>query len=394
MPAAAGLLNRALLVLPSEDERRTDLRLALADALSEIDLEAADGILDVVIADAVASGDEGTEWQARLMRGWVQLSGQQLSVEEADKLVEKGLEVLTRLGHDAGLTRAWRLRAHAANMEGYVTLVGTSMRSAAVHGSRAGEVRLATESDFWTGFAAYFGETPLHEAWAIWEEIDSRAGTPLQQTHASFWRGCLEGLAGNLETGIATVARARLRYAELGNRAFYGGSANPHAELELLADDPAAAEKTLRGGLAELEQLGDRAYSSTLLAQLTEALYEQGRLEEAAAALEKAESLSAPDDALNNAWFPLLRAMILAHRGELIEAESLARKGIVTSLSLKGHITQVARAHGTLAKVLRLTGRTAESREEAERALELYERKGNVPAADKVRSFLAELVAT
>ena len=65
-------------------------------------------------------------------------------------------------------------------------------------------------------------------------------------------------------------------------RAMYGGSANPHAELQVLSNDPAAAEKTLRDGLTELERLGDRSYSSTLLAQLAEALYEQGRLDAAA----------------------------------------------------------------------------------------------------------------
>jgi hypothetical protein len=43
--------------------------------------------------------------------------------------------------------------------------------------------------------------------------------------------------------------------------------------------------------------------------------------------------------------------------------------------------------------VLKLAGRSEEARAEGERALELYEQKGLVPAIEQTRSFLAELVA-
>ena len=394
MPAAAGLLERALAVLPSDAERRTELRLALADALGEIDLDAAEKVLDSVIDNAVASRDRADEWRARLMLGWVQLHNQRISAQDAAEVAQRGLGALTELEDDMGLARAWRLRSQAANMDGNVNLIGTSMRAVAEHARRAGDARLATEADFWIGFAAYFGDTPLSEARAIWEEVSSRAATPLRQTHAEFWWGCLEGLGGNLEAGIAAVAHARSRYAELGMRAFYGGSANPQAELEVLAGDPVAAEKTLREGLRELEQLGDVSYRSTLLVQLGEAVYEQGRLDAADDVLTEAESLSAPDDAINIAWLPTLRGKLLAQRGRLAEAESLAREGVVRSQSLKGHTRQIASAHQALAEVLRLAGRSEEARAEAERALEVYARKEVVPAVEQVRAFLAELVAT
>jgi class 3 adenylate cyclase len=390
LPAAAGLLERSLAVLPTDDGRRTELRLGLADALAEIDLEAAEKVLESVIADSVANRDAAHEWRARLMLGWVQIANQRLSAQDAAKLAHTGLDVLSELGDDVGLATAWRLRSQAANLEGDVTVIGTSMRAGAEHARRAGDGRLATEADFWIGFAAYFGDTPLQEAWAMWGEVSSRAETPLQQTHAEFWRGCLDGLGGNLQMGIAAVAHARSRYAELGMRAFYGGSGNPQAELELLAGDPVAAEKTLRTAFAELERLGDRGYSSTILAQLGDALCEQGQLD----AADQAESFSTPDDALNVAWFPTLRAKVLARRDRLVESEVLAREGVANSLGLKSHPRQVAYAHQALAEVLRLAGQNEEAREEAEQALALYEHKGVVPAIERVRSFLAELAAT
>jgi len=173
----------------------------------------------------------------------------------------------------------------------------------------------------------------------------------------------------------------------------YGGSANPHAELQLLANDPAAAEKTVQDALPVLRELGDRSYSSTLLGGLAEALYEQGRLDEAEDVLEQAESLSAPDDAINAAWFPILRAKVLAGRGRLAEAEELALAGIANSSALGGHLRHLAYARAALADVLQLAGRTEDAREEGERALELYEQKGVVPAIERMRAFLAELAA-
>ena len=394
MPAAAGLLERSLAVLPPEDARRTDLRLGLADALAEIDFEAAEKVLGAVIEDCVAVGDRAHEWRARLMLGFIQIGNQRLSGQEAATLAEEGLDVLAELGDDVGLMRAWRLRSQVANLVGDLTLIGTANRAAAEHARRAGEARLATEANFWAGFAAYFGDTPVPEAQAISEEATAHAATPLDQIHAEFWRGCLDALGGELEEGISIVARARTRYRELGMRAFYGGSGNPHAGLQSLANDPVGAEQTLREALAELELLGDRSYSSTLLAQLGEALCEQGRLDEADDALDRAEFLSAPDDMLNVAWFPTLRAKVLARRGRLDEADALAREGLANSAGLKGHISQVAYAHEALAEVLRLAGRNEEARAEAERALALYERKGAVPSIEQVRSFLAELAAS
>jgi class 3 adenylate cyclase/tetratricopeptide (TPR) repeat protein len=393
MPAAAGLLHRALVVLPTDDGRRTDLGLDLADALAEMDLEEAEKVLADVIEDCTAGGDRVHEWRARMLLGWIQLHNQQLSAEGAAKLAQTGLDVLTELGDDVGLARAWRLRSQAANVDGNINLIVASMRAAGDHARRAGDDRLAIEADFWIPFAAYFGDTPLPEARTIWQEVAARAATPLQRTHAEFWGGGLAGLDGNLDEGISAVARARARYHELGMRAMYGGSANPQAELHLLANDPAAAENTLQDALAELEQLGDRSYSSTLLAQLAEALYEQGQLDAAEDVLDQAESLSAPDDAINLAWFPILRAKVLARRGRLAEAEALAREGVDRSSRLKGHIRHRAYAHEALADVLKLADRSEEAREEAERALELYEQKGIVPAIEQTRSFLAELVA-
>jgi tetratricopeptide (TPR) repeat protein len=120
-------------------------------------------------------------------------------------------------------------------------------------------------------------------------------------------------------------------------------------------------------------------------------LYRQGRLDDAEDTVVQAESLSAPDDAINHAYCPMVRALILARRGRLAEAEAHAREAVAKSLAMKGHVKQAAAAHEALAEVLRVSGGTNEARDEAEKALALYEGKGIVPAIENVRAFLGEL---
>ena len=71
MPAAVNLLERALTLLPTDHPRRSELRLALGDALIERDFEAAERTLGELIEDAAREGDRTTEWRARVTRGWM-----------------------------------------------------------------------------------------------------------------------------------------------------------------------------------------------------------------------------------------------------------------------------------------------------------------------------------
>ncbi len=53
----------------------------------------------------------------------------------------------------------------------------------------------------------------------------------------------------------------------------------------------------------------------------------------------------------------------------------------------------IADAHADLGDVLHLAGRDAEASDEARRALELYEQKGHLVGADRMRKRLVELGA-
>ena len=84
------------------------------------------------------------------------------------------------------------------------------------------------------------------------------------------------------------------------------------------------------------------------------------------------------------------RAKLLARRGDLDEAEALAREAVALAAE-----TEFVDLRGdsllALAEVLRLAGRTDEAAEAMRQALALWEAKGNVIYAERTRALLAEL---
>jgi hypothetical protein len=82
-----------------------------------------------------------------------------------------------------------------------------------------------------------------------------------------------------------------------------------------------------------------------------------------------------------------VRAKLLARRGELAAAEALAREAVTLADETDFTVLR-GDAFMDLADVLRTARRETESRPFAEQALELYEQKGNVVAAERARRIL------
>jgi tetratricopeptide (TPR) repeat protein len=161
------------------------------------------------------------------------------------------------------------------------------------------------------------------------------------------------------------------------------------ADIEFLAGNPAAAEKTLRPGCEALEEIGDLGHLSSAAARLARALYELGRLEDAFRTSEKSKKVAAADDLDTQTLSRVTKAKVLARWGRFEHAERLAREAVRISeptdlLNLR------ADAVADLAEVLHLAGREREATRSLQRALHLYEKKGNVVSAAKARTRLRQ----
>jgi ATP/maltotriose-dependent transcriptional regulator MalT len=201
----------------------------------------------------------------------------------------------------------------------------------------------------------------------------------------------LEAMAERFDSARELVWRARKIYEELDwadkISANYAAVA---ADIELLAGDYPEAERLLSASCEKLEAWGEQARLATQAAQLGEALYWQGRFEEALRWSRVAEGFAATDDASAQFSWRALQAKALARRGAFSEADALARKAVEIGAATDA-LSQHAQVLLAFAEVLSLEGHGQEAAEAIEDAIRLLERKGNIVASRKARSSLVEL---
>jgi tetratricopeptide (TPR) repeat protein len=191
-------------------------------------------------------------------------------------------------------------------------------------------------------------------------------------------------------TGEFARARALLRESDA-ILAEVGFSIHAVAEwaalVEMLADDPRAAEERLRAGYERLEEMGDRAFLATTAALLARTLHDQGRDREALAFAEICRQTAAPADLVAQIAWRGSSARILAVQGEADRARQLAGEAVALAEG-----TDLLCDHGDalidLTEALRASGRSEEAARSARQALALYRQKGNVVAVGRVRSML------
>jgi len=115
------------------------------------------------------------------------------------------------------------------------------------------------------------------------------------------------------------------------------------------------------------------------------ALCHLGRFDEAERQVDRSRELAAADDWATQVAWRCTKARILSSRGEHGEA--------VESAERTDYLDFTAETHRTRGTVLAAAGRADEARAAFDRAIELYDRKGAVPAAERVRAERASLPA-
>ena len=195
-------------------------------------------------------------------------------------------------------------------------------------------------------------------------------------------------MSGNIETARRHVAHTRAVVAEFGFEGFLPGEL--FCTVEMLAGDPVAAERAVRPEDERLTASGEKGICAGRATFLAEALYEQGRDEEAESLTEAARELAASDDVAVHVLWPQTLAKILTRRGALAEAEQLARDAVELCAKTDWP-SDHANALMCLAHVLGTAGRRAEALPLLTEALGLYDQKGNVVGSGRARRQLASL---
>lgn len=387
---AISLLRRAAELLPDSPERLRVLT-DLGDVLNwSGELAEAEQVLSEAIALAQAAGDERARLGARMLQ--VLLRSQVETGAKTDAMraeAEAALPVLTQSGDDRALARAWRLLAQAHNVAGQMGEMVDASREAAVHAHAAGDRREEAEALRWVISGTNLGRTPVPEAIEICQRVLAEGpAVPRLVSSGLVHLAHLYARLGRTDEARGNLAEAKRMNHEYGLKLAVAAYAMFDCWIERALGTPANAIEPAREGCRLLEEMGETAFRSTVLAELGHCLYSLGEYAESEKATLESEQAAAPDDVVSQTRWRLVRGACLARRGLLEEGERLTREAVALadngdSLDAQGD-TRVM-----LADVLRLGGRDEEACAALEEADRIYATKGWVPEANPARKALS-----
>lgn len=386
--ATINLLGRALELAADADFRR-QLRVTLGATLYVAgEFAGAQDALDRAVDEARAAGDAHSEWLARLHLVMLRIRREpegaaELATSEAQGAMaalgpEKDHEVL---GH------AWRVLAEAHLLRSQAMDQAKALDQAREHAQEAGDRLLEVDSIIASVPPILFGPVSVQDGLRLAEEVCQRLGdAPIGQGFSLHVQGHMKARLGEFDGALEAITQWRDRFRELGQEFLYANTSACVWDVCSWAGEWEIGERALREGYAFLEQAGEKAFLSTVAAQMAEVLCRQGRLGEAQKYTEISERLGASDDQLNEAAWRTVRAEILARRGEHERADALAREAIQLADGTD-YLELRARTWLVLAEVRRQAG--SDAHEAAERALALYERKGNLVGVERAKALNA-----
>lgn len=393
MPAAVNLLSRSVSLLPRTDPARLALLPDLGLALAETsELERADAVLSEAVELAGAAGDRRQAALADLGRLQLQPSlSPQGWADEAERRARRAIDVFTEVGDQRGLARAWGVLAEVCHVRCQVAASETAQQQAIEHARQAGDEREeARHQTFFTG-SGFYGPAPVEEVIRRCDHTLRRfpGNRTVEARTLRVLAGC-KAMQGAFDEARRIIGRSLGIFADLGQAYWLAASADVAGFIEWLAGDLAAAERELRHCCDDLERMGEKSYLSTVGGMLARVVAAQGRDEEALRLSQVSEASAAGDDVDSQVRWRLARAPVLSRRGDSGQAERLAREA-VELVAGTDVIDLHADALVELAAVLRRADRPGEAVAALREAGTLYQRKGNVVSAGRVKAALAEL---
>jgi class 3 adenylate cyclase/tetratricopeptide (TPR) repeat protein len=394
--AATNLLQRATVLLPPGSRERIELLPDLVEALFEEGrLGDAEAVVDEGIELADALEDERLSALLRTRRGWLKVRiDPRGSSARALSETEQAISIFERLGDDLALALAWDVVTEVHALHGHGSAERAAAERGLLHAERARDERRQGHHRRARTATARHGSVHLDDvqemidddlAWArqtgnLWLEALGIAGSAL--VHAA---------RGDAVKGKELAARSMSIVSDLGIGLFpskYLGS-----YVWWLTDDPVAAEAQLRESRDALVEAGEQGLLSLIAAHLAEALYRQGRYDEAEEMLSAAVAAGAEDDVGTQLYVRFTQAKLLARNGQVAEAEALAAETVALGAETD-YVDWRCDSLLALGEVLRLNGRPSEAAQAIQQALDLWIAKGNVMFASRARALLAGLDAS
>ena len=391
-PAAVNLISRAAALLPADDPLRVDLVPNVRAVQGMSDLAWADRVLTEAVEAAATTGNRSLAASALVQRGFLRLfTAPETRPSELIEVAERAIVVFEDLGDELGLARAWRLVAQAHYLGRCLAFCAEASERALVHARRAEDRFEEREIVEWLVIALLLGPSPVAEAVERCERLlDETADSSLLQAEVLGGLASLMAMLGRADRADELAARSKATIVAHGESVWIVSFWL--AFVRLWHGDPAGAEAELRPAYEALKVLGERSHFSSLAHELSNAVFLQGRYDEAERLTEECEESSRPNDVHSQILWRSTRAKVLASKGDFEAAEELARASIAFAAQSDFYPAH-ADALMDLAHVLELRGDRQAAALSIQEAIHFYTLKGNLVQLERAHCLLTDFRA-
>ncbi|MGA8545923.1 MAG: BTAD domain-containing putative transcriptional regulator [Mycobacterium sp.] len=395
---AAELYDRALHALeeldeelPDRDDQAAELLIARCEALLAAgDVTSAAGAVSQLQAATVDSA-RLTAW-ATCFDGQLSMLIHPERLDEAETALAGAAEKLAELDDAAGEATAHTVRAGCLARLGRIADCEIALDEALTAARRAREHRRVNDVLAGAPLAALWGPNPVPRAGGrcldVVRLLRITTDSPAVEATSTRCQAVLEAFRGRGAAARRMIDSARRTLTELGLRHALLEVEQFAGIVELVIDDPAAAEPHLRKAYNGFRRMGldaDTAETAALLGRTCLALNRDAEADELCT---ESERLAGHALKPSIAW-RTLRARLLSRDNNHDGARRVAEAAV--SIAER---TDALVDHGdaclTLATILGAAGDVAGARAAAERAVDLYERKGAAALAERARLVLGQ----
>ncbi len=394
LPAAVSLLTRAKELRSAADPARVGLLPLLGEVLTETGAWGdAEAVLDEAVELARLSGDRRTEALATVRSLWLQEhNGRFSSNKDALPDLDRAMATFEELGDHEGLADGWIFRGEIEFWSGRASQAVEAADRAIDHARRAADLRREFRALAFRSHCQVEGPMPADELVMTLQLLVEGPGgaDPRLRTATLRRRGHVEAMRGDFDRGWELLAASQASAREFGLDGDQLTGSITAGRMAMLEGDPVRAEHEFAGVLGSFRDIGDIGHLSSLAPLLADALYAQGRDDEALSLTEEAERLSIEDDMDAQVHWRRVRAKVLARGGRLDEALALAT-GAADMARRSDDLDKRGQALLDLAEVLGRAGRSREASAAIREAVDAFQRKGNLVKRKAAEELLAAL---
>ncbi|WP_253900645.1 BTAD domain-containing putative transcriptional regulator [Mycobacterium asiaticum] len=377
--------------LPDRDEQAAALLIARCEALFAAgDMASAAGAVAQLQAVTVDS-PRLSAW-ATCFDGQLSMLKHPERLDEVETALRAAAQQLASLGDSAGEAKAHTVRAASLARLGRIADCEIALDDALTVARNARDHRRVNAVLAGAPVAALWGPNPVPRAGGrcldVVRLLRITTDSPAVEATSTRCQALLEAFRGRTAAARRMIDSARRTVTELGLRHALLEVEQFAGIVELIGDEPEAAEPQLRLAYNGFRRMGLDADTAETAALLGRACLALNRHAEADVLCTESEHLAGHALKASIAW-RTLRAQLLSCTGDYGTARRVAEEAVTLA-----ERTDALVDHGdaclTLAAVCGAAGDATAARTAAERAVGLYERKGAVALAEKARRVFGE----